>query len=112
MGRPANAVKSASLHLRLPADIYTRLKLHLFSVAERDVPASAWQRFFTARINEYFNRGQVYEKVPEVRAKQAYQLIATIRDFASHPSTNPAEALPLISAWSREAAKLLLKEMK
>lgn len=57
MPAPRNLVPSALLNLALPADLRGRLDLHLYDEAERRIPKGAHQRFFIARILEFFEWG-------------------------------------------------------
>ena len=54
MPRPRNATPRRHLHITIPEDIGAKLELHLYSEAEQRVPYQAWQRFFEARIKEFF----------------------------------------------------------
>jgi hypothetical protein len=112
VARPRKTVRPVERTLTLPADVYTRLYLHLYSEAERKVPTGAWQGFFVELIQGFFNRKEIYKQVPPWRAKQAYNLLCTIRDLAAHPTTRAEEALPLITQWARDGAALLLKEVQ
>ena len=56
MPRPRNAVPSRNLHLMLAEEDAARLELHLWSEAEQRIPLASRQRFFTARIREFFAR--------------------------------------------------------
>lgn len=47
-------VRPVKLHTSLPEDLRTRLDLHLYSDLEGRVPKSAYQRFFTERIQDFF----------------------------------------------------------
>lgn len=59
MPRPKNAIPSRNLHLMLAEEDATRLDLHLWSAAEQRIPHAARQRFFTARLREYFGRAHL-----------------------------------------------------
>ena len=54
MARPPNVLRSIKLTLCLPEDLYAKLSVHLYSAAEGRVPKGAYQKFFSDRINEYF----------------------------------------------------------
>lgn len=54
MSRRPSIIPSEKLNLALPQDIRTRLDLFLHSELEGGVPKGAYQRFFIARILEFF----------------------------------------------------------
>ncbi len=54
MPKPPNIDRPREVHLTLPESVYGKLSLHLWSDLENRIPLGAWQRFFVARINEYF----------------------------------------------------------
>lgn len=58
MARRPNIVRSQSLHITLPEDIYARLQLHLYSDLQRRVPVGAYQKFITERVQEFFTPSQ------------------------------------------------------
>lgn len=54
MSRRRNLVPTVRVEVHLPEDLYTRMKLQLFSELEQKVPLGAYQEFFSARLREYF----------------------------------------------------------
>lgn len=54
MPRHANIHRPTKLTLMLPEDVRQRLDRHLFDRSLGRVPLGAYQAFFIARINEYF----------------------------------------------------------
>ncbi len=54
MSRPRGILRPIPLTLKLPEDERTRLDLFLYSDLESKVPFGAYQRFFLARLNEFF----------------------------------------------------------
>ena len=57
MPRPRNAVPSVKINTALPAEVAGKLAIHLASEVEGKVPFSAYQKFFVARITEFFDWG-------------------------------------------------------
>ena len=57
-GGIAKIIPSVKLTLMLPADVILKVNLHLFSPALGRVPKSAYQKFFSQLINEFFDKGQ------------------------------------------------------
>jgi len=55
MPRPPSVIRPTLLHVSIPEDLRTRLDLLLFSSLEGRVPKGAYQRFFSERIQEFFN---------------------------------------------------------
>ena len=56
MPRPRNAIPSEKINLALPGELKTRLDLHLVSLATGKIPQGAYQRFFSERLVEFFER--------------------------------------------------------
>ena len=54
MSRRPNVIRPVKLTLHLPEDIYVKVATHLYSPSAQRIPDGAWQRFFIARINEFF----------------------------------------------------------
>ena len=54
MARRPSIVKSVSLHVHIPEDIYLKMALHLHSEAEGRVPLGSFQKFISQLINDYF----------------------------------------------------------
>ncbi|MEK6849358.1 MAG: hypothetical protein AABY01_02185 [Nanoarchaeota archaeon] len=55
MGRPALINPTVSIHMQIRSDLMTKVDLLLYSNVEGKVPYGAYQRFFTERLNEYFD---------------------------------------------------------
>ena len=55
MPKPRNAIPSRRLNLHIPAIEAGKLDLYLWSDAEMRIPEGAHQRFFAARIREFFD---------------------------------------------------------
>lgn len=56
MPRRAAPVPNRHIHTTIPADLATRLELHLWSPSEGRVPQGALQNFLIERINEWFSQ--------------------------------------------------------
>jgi hypothetical protein len=54
MTRPRNILRPIHLQTSLPEDVKAHLDLHLYSELEGCIPKGAYQRFFLARIEEFF----------------------------------------------------------
>jgi hypothetical protein len=54
MGRRANILRTAELHVRIPEELKTRLDLYLFSPALGRIPVGAHAQFITERLKEFF----------------------------------------------------------
>lgn len=59
MPRAPNPIPSRKLTLMLPQTAVNRLEIYLWSELENRVPQGAYQQFFTARINEFFEHKQL-----------------------------------------------------
>lgn len=56
MSRRPNLIPTQQLNVALPLPVYTEMTLHLYSDLELRVPHSAYSRFLTDRIREYFTQ--------------------------------------------------------
>lgn len=56
MGRPTLINPTVSIHMQIRRDLMTKVDLLLYSNVEGKVPYGAYQRFFTERLNEYFEK--------------------------------------------------------
>jgi len=59
MPRKLNLDRPVALTLKLPESVRARLDLLLFSALEGRVPKGAYQDFFAARIQEFFEHRQL-----------------------------------------------------
>lgn len=55
MARRPNIIRPVPLTTHLPEDVRASLDLHLFSQVDGCVPPGAYQKFFVARIKEFFS---------------------------------------------------------
>lgn len=58
MPRRPNIDPPVKLTLHLPQSVHTRLSLYLYSELEGRVPYGAFNKFFTERTNEFFEKEQ------------------------------------------------------
>lgn len=54
MPRQPNTIPSKQLNVAVPLDLFTKLAMHLYSKTENRVPYGEYNRWISARINEYF----------------------------------------------------------
>jgi hypothetical protein len=54
VARPPKVFRSIPLTVRIPEPEYAKLLTYLYSPSEGRVPHSAFQKFFTERITEFF----------------------------------------------------------
>lgn len=111
MGRPPKVFPSHSIHLKIPEDLYARLRLSLFSESDQWTPRGRIQDFFIQRMNEYFTGRCSREFTPSTR-QEAYLGLETIFAISSKKETDQREALRAIAKWSRIYADKLLEEIQ
>lgn len=58
MPRKPNIDPPRKLNITLPESVHARLSLFLYSEIEGRVPHGAYNRFFTERVNEFFEKEQ------------------------------------------------------
>lgn len=59
MPRPKPIIPNEEIHITVPQDVKGKLAIHLWSNTEGKVPFGAYNDFFRARLQEYFDRGSL-----------------------------------------------------